>query len=218
MPVGSRAFLIKLGPEKPTGILGVGETRSDPYADKHYTDPTKTANYVDVRWTDLRESPLIGWAELQKPPFKGFRWGIQGSGVELPAEIAESVEQLWEERAGVEVPALPEELPPGARFLEGAVRKVQVNAYERDPGARAACLAKYGYACAVCSVVLEERYGEIAREFIHVHHVKPIATVGKSYEVDPFEDLRPVCPNCHAILHRGDPPLTIEAARELLSK
>ena len=218
MPIGSRSFLIKLGDEKPTGIIGVGETLSDPYEDKHYADPNKTARYADIRWHDLREAPLIGWAELQQPPFKGFRWGIQGSGVELPGEIAESLEQLWEQRAGVEMPALPEELPPGARFVEGAVRKVQVNAYERDPAARAACLAKYGYACSVCGVVLEDKYGQIAREFIHVHHVKPIAKIGKSYEVDPIEDLRPVCPNCHAVLHREDPPLSIEAVRKLLRR
>ena len=218
MPIGSRAFLIKLGHEKPTGILGVGETRSDPYAGKHYTDPSKTANYVDVRWTDLRQVPLIGWAELQRPPFEGFRWGIQGSGVELPKEIAGALEQLWHERAGMEAPTLPEELPAGVRFVEGAQKMVMVNAYERDPGARAACLETHGYACAVCDVRLEDRYGEIARRFIHVHHVTPIAKIGKAYEVDAVKDLRPVCPNCHAILHREDPPLTIEAARELLSE
>jgi predicted HNH restriction endonuclease len=46
----------------------------------------------------------------------------------------------------------------------------------------------------------------------------PIAKIGKAYEVDPVKDLRPVCPNCHAILHRKDPPLTIEAARMLVRR
>jgi 5-methylcytosine-specific restriction protein A len=198
--------------------MGVGITRSEPYEDEHFTDPKRTAMYVKVRWTDLRETPLIGWAELQRAPFKGFRWGIQGSGVELPHEIAEALEGTWKTRTGVAVPGLPEEMPAGERFVEGAQKSVTVNAYERDPGARAACLAVHGYACAVCDERLEDRYGAIAREFIHVHHVTTIAKIGKAYEVDPVKDLRPVCPNCHAILHRKDPPLSIDAARKLVRK
>lgn len=104
------------------------------------------------------------------------------------------------------------------RYVEGDARTIVAEAYERDPRARAACIAVHGYACAVCAVVLEDRYGEVAREFIHVHHLMPIAKIGKSHELDPVKDLRPVCPNCHAILHRQDPPLTIEAARKLVRK
>ena len=136
----------------------------------------------------------------------------------MPEAYAEAVQALWQERAGVQSPPLAEELTPGVKYVEGARKTVVVNAYERDPGARAACLAKYGFACTVCDVRLEDRYGEIAREFIHVHHVTPVSKIGKAYEVDPVQDLRPVCPNCHAILHRKDPPLTIEAARKLVRK
>jgi len=31
--------------------------------------------------------------------------------------------------------------------------------------------------------------------------------------VDPATDLRPVCPNCHEMLHKKDPPYTIEELR-----
>tara|TARA_B110000037_G_scaffold155751_1_gene175626 strand:- start:1922 stop:2146 length:225 start_codon:yes stop_codon:yes gene_type:complete len=40
------------------------------------------------------------------------------------------------------------------------------------------------------------------KEFIHVHHLKEIATIAQKYQVDPVNDLRPVCPNCHAMLHQ----------------
>ena len=216
LPIGSRAYLIRLGSKKPTGIVGVGTTTSNPYADVHYIDRRKRSQYVDIRWHDLRREPLIGWKELQKQPFDDFRWGIQGSGTTIPVDLAVHLRKLWEARAGVRSPRLPEELPEGRTFTEGAKKTITVNAYERDPGARAACLAKHGYACAVCEVRLEDRYGPIAREFIHVHHVTPIARIGKVYEVDPVKDLRPVCPNCHAILHQKNPPMTIEAARKLV--
>ena len=46
-------------------------------------------------------------------------------------------------------------------------------------------------------------YGELGQGFIHVHHIVPISKIGKEYKIDPINDLVPVCPNCHAMLHRG---------------
>lgn len=101
-------------------------------------------------------------------------------------------------------------------FPEGGRRTVVLNAYERSPSARAACLDHYGTSCSVCSFDFEARYGEIGRGFIHVHHLVPIASVGQSYLVDPIRDLRPVCPNCHEMLHRREPPYSIEELRCLV--
>jgi predicted HNH restriction endonuclease len=50
-----------------------------------------------------------------------------------------------------------------------------------------------------------------------VHHLKPLALTDGCYELDPVADLRPVCPNCHAMLHRGESVLTIEELRSMLS-
>ncbi len=61
-------------------------------------------------------------------------------------------------------------------------------------------------------------YGQIGEGFIHVHHLKPLSEIGQEYEVDPIEDLRPVCPNCHAMLHRKKPPYTIEQLKDLIHK
>jgi 5-methylcytosine-specific restriction protein A len=61
-----------------------------------------------------------------------------------------------------------------------------------------------------------ERYGDIMKEFIHVHHLLPMSRMKEEDRVDPIAELRPVCPNCHAVIHRQDPPFTIEQARALL--
>ncbi len=45
----------------------------------------------------------------------------------------------------------------------------------------------------------------------------PISEIAEEYEVDPVKDLRPVCPNCHAMIHRRSPPLSIEELQVLLS-
>lgn len=96
---------------------------------------------------------------------------------------------------------------------EGAVRKVSVNAYERSATARQACVDHYGYSCVVCKFDFEARYGERGKNFIHVHHIVPLSSVGESYIVDPIKDLRPICPNCHAMIHRTNPPCTVEHLR-----
>lgn len=45
-------------------------------------------------------------------------------------------------------------------------------------------------------------YGELGKDFIYGHHIVPLNTIGKEYKVDYETDLIPVCPNCHAMLHR----------------
>lgn len=113
-------------------------------------------------------------------------------------------------------PRIPEEALGGDRFVEGATRQIVVNAYERDPKARRACIAHYGYKCAACDMTFEARYGSDVARVIHVHHLVPLSEVKASYTVDPVADLRPVCPNCHAVLHSRQPPFTIEEVRALL--
>jgi len=56
----------------------------------------------------------------------------------------------------------------------------------------------------------------LAKGFIHVHHLKPLATIGENYEVNPIDDLRPVCPNCHAVIHMRKEPYTIDEVRNML--
>ena len=106
----------------------------------------------------------------------------------------------------------------GQTFPEGAVTRETVNKYERDPAARKKCLAKYGHQCTVCDLDFMDQYGDIGKSFIHVHHLKELSTVGAGYEVDPLEDLRPVCPNCHAMLHRRRPAFTPEELRLMLRR
>lgn len=111
----------------------------------------------------------------------------------------------------------PDELEPGLKYAEGAKKQIRVNAYERNPKARAACVKHHGYDCAVCGFNFESRYGALGREFIHVHHLKPLALTDRDYRLDAVADLRHVCPNCHAMLHRSTAVLSIEELRTKLS-
>ena len=121
------------------------------------------------------------------------------------------------ERQSASGSIFPDELDPAETFREGAKRTVIVNAYERDEKARTKCLAHYGRRCAIFSFSFGEAYGPIAERVIHVHHLRPLSEVGEEYTVDPVEDLCPVCPNCHAVLHLRKPdPYSVREVQELL--
>lgn len=137
----------------------------------------------------------------------------------LTPESAALLTRIWREESSssVVITSLPEEIEDETRYVEGAVRTIWVNVYERDEGARAECIAHYGLACAVCGFDFETIYGSIGKGFIHVHHLKPLSEIRQEYEVNPVADLRPVCPNCHAMLHRRKPdPYSIEELRDLI--
>ncbi|QCI98849.1 HNH endonuclease [Agrobacterium larrymoorei] len=103
-------------------------------------------------------------------------------------------------------------------FIEGAVSPVLVNAYERNPHARKACIAHYGAACQACGLDFGTIYGPLGSGYIHVHHVRPIHLRGGAYVVNPVRDLIPLCANCHAMVHRGSEPLTVDELRCILDE
>jgi 5-methylcytosine-specific restriction protein A len=120
------------------------------------------------------------------------------------------------EGANERVQPLPDELDLSMPLHEGARYRVTVNAYERDPHARARCIEEHGTSCVICGFSFVAAYGPVGDGFIHVHHVRPLSEIGEEYEVDPIQDLRPVCPNCHAMLHRRVPAYSIDEVRAFL--
>lgn len=96
----------------------------------------------------------------------------------------------------------PETIESSPEIFEGIKKQVSVNKYERSSIARAKCIEAHGHSCKICNFNFEETYGELGKEFIHVHHITPIHSIGKNYKIDYVNDLIPVCPNCHAMLHR----------------
>lgn len=113
---------------------------------------------------------------------------------------------------------LTEEITESEGLFEGAVCQVVLNAYERNLVARARCIAHYGLSCVACGFNFGAVYGSLAEGLIHVHHIKPLSEIRAKYEVDPLADLRPVCPNCHAVIHRGGKSRSIQEVRRLLKR
>jgi len=110
----------------------------------------------------------------------------------------------------------PDEGPSEGSFVEGSTIQVTVNRYERDREARRRCIAHYGSECVACGFDFGARYGAHGQGFIEVHHLDPLSRSGEARSVDPIRDLRPLCSNCHSMIHRQRPPLTIEQLKALL--
>ena len=101
-------------------------------------------------------------------------------------------------------------------YYEGAKKTITINAYERNSAARQACINKLGCSCMICGFNFELVYGERGSGFIHVHHIVPVAEINHEYKIDPVKDLIPVCPNCHAMLHRNGHTLSPKELSDLI--
>jgi len=103
-------------------------------------------------------------------------------------------------------------------YSEGALSLHVTTRYERDPAARRACIEAHGTSCIVCGFSFEETFGDHGKGFIHVHHLKPLAQAGSVNRTDPIDDLVPVCPNCHYMLHRGERLLSPKELRRIIKQ
>lgn len=116
---------------------------------------------------------------------------------------------------GIVLALLPiaDELPTPDGLPEGALLRMMVNRYERNPTNRARCIAHYGVSCQACGFSFEAGYGAIGGSYIEVHHLTMVSQLGEGYRVDPTKDLVPLCSNCHAVAHRRTPPYTLDELR-----
>ena len=164
---------------------------------------------VGTPFRPLFEVTELPWfAELLKEQNK-FSYGFNPIRSEnIIVELSKLLEQY-----GGESVLEPDEVALPTQFFEGATRQVSINRYERNPIARQKCIEHYGCHCSICDFDFEKIYGERGQGFIHVHHLKPLSDIGAEYQIDPIADLRPVCPNCHAMIHRGGVMFSVEELR-----
>ncbi len=202
---------------RPQGIVGCGYVVSEPYKDTH-RDTEKASNGLaalrtDIEFIALSPQPLIPLSTLQQR-HQEYTWTPQNGGRQIPDEISKDLLQIIQDgAAGTLELRTPEKQQ---QYLEGAVKTVTLKTYDRCPAARQECIDHYGYKCVVCNFDFEQAYGEIGTKYIEVHHVTQLADIRAEYEVDPIRDLRPVCGNCHAMVHRQRPPMSVDELRTRL--
>lgn len=101
---------------------------------------------------------------------------------------------------------------------EGTLITYYGRRYERDPINRKRAIEFHGLSCKVCGFNFEEVYGERGKDFIEVHHIKPLSTLEQEAVINPERDLVPVCANCHRMIHRRkDNILTVDELKALVT-
>lgn len=154
---------------------------------------------------------------LENLKINGLSAAPQGP-VKVKPNLLEYINSNFSDSYQTEI--FPEMLDAETVQFEGIKKQVLVNKYERSSIARKKCIEFHGLNCKVCELNFSEKYGEIGNEFIHIHHLTPIHKVGKEYKVDYKNDLIPVCPNCHSMLHRkfNDKEPTIDELKNMINK
>ena len=202
----------------------------------HYAAPLRTlspeAMSLKLGWPNGASSHLH-YGRLARKVREKLNWSTEAAGDEeqlsalvtfgkaggevvwvLRPEVAAALEILgWIDLASI---LYADEKPFADDLFDGLRAARSVETYQKALAARQQCLAAHGTQCAVCAVRLEEVYGTLAAGFIEVHHLQPLSRIGRESALDPKRDLRPVCPNCHRMLHRREPPLSIEELRLLV--
>ena len=162
---------------------------------KEEHDKALDGKYARLRLVQQADSAALSLCHLQNHGLKAAPQGPIKVGTELSQYIDKhmndySVEGIFPESS------IPE------NYHEGTVYQITVNKYERSSIARSKCIEYNGVRCFVCDMNFEEKYGSLGKDFIHIHHLVPLNQIGTDYIVDYKKDLIPVCPNCHAMLHR----------------
>jgi len=179
--------------------------------------PEWRAEMNDLLSAYLREHPTVH-------VLADFRDEIKSpTGPQSPANVDHEVVSMISDSSDKSSPEADEssfvstdEVEFDGQLVEGAVKAVLLNAYERNREARRKCIEYYGPLCCVCDFDFGEVYGNAMRGYIQVHHLKALSEIRAQYAVDPIADLRPVCPNCHAVIHSREPQYTVNEVRELI--
>ncbi|MFV0635704.1 HNH endonuclease [Mitsuokella sp. WILCCON 0060] len=109
--------------------------------------------------------------------------------------------------------------PDGKSIREGRKTYVYSTKYERSPKNRLAAIKIHGTKCMACGFDFEKVYGKQGKDFIEVHHVKPLHEVNGEMEINPETDLVCLCSNCHRMIHR-DPhhTLSLEELKKIIAE
>jgi hypothetical protein len=216
IPVGARVFLLRQGPT-PRGLMGSGWATGPVERGAHW-DPDRAARgerppYVPFVFDTLLDpaaDALLVPEDFPPGPAADVYWRPPASGTSLPAAAAAQLEALWAAHTGAGAGPRPiGGVDAELSAFEGARRQHFVTHRSRERSLRAAKLAAARAAmgalrCEVpgCGFDFEARYGTLGAGFAHVHHLRPLASLGDGAHTT-LADLAVVCANCHAMIHLG---------------
>lgn len=221
---GDRAFLARVG-VNPKGIFAAGFVTTTPFLSRHWSGEDRDVFRVMIDFEVLLnpdKEPILTLDILRVGKLANQNWTPQSSGISIKPELVDELEAVWFDFLNTQNirvnPFMLSQSENEKTYSEGTPNQVVLTRYERNPYARKVCIEHYGCSCVICKFDFENKYGEVGKNFIHVHHLTQIAEVGKEYRINPINDLRPVCPNCHAIIHRRKEAYSIDDVKQFIEQ
>lgn len=189
---------------------------------------SKEAIDLFVRGTDVIEVVVIDHLEPKHRIIVSYREGLPKSEETKP-EILEPKGKptLPQDEADEELSTLclEEDNKSGSdgvdeAFEEGGVIFQLHRRKERNPKAvqrkRETVLARKGkLTCEACDFDFIDVYGALGTGFAECHHRTPLATLVKAHRTR-LSELAILCANCHRMIHRSSPMLSVEELRQLI--
>ncbi len=158
-----------------------------------------------------REFPNYGFKYLGRFSYHSHNKKLIGEPTRF---ILYPLDLMQDDETGDLVDVKPE-FPPISEGKE----KIRIQTFlERNPRLRKQAIAIHGTTCAVCNFNFAEKYGAFGEGYIEIHHLKPHSAVRGERAVDPSTDLVPVCSNCHRMIHKPEPMLTIDELKRIIEE
>ena len=96
---GDRFIFVRVGYEKPTGLIGVGRFISDPFMDNDWSGQGRKVFYMKMEWESVvnpTSDKVLKTHELIEV-IPEVHWASGKAGVEVAPEIAKKIEALWKQ-------------------------------------------------------------------------------------------------------------------------
>jgi 5-methylcytosine-specific restriction protein A len=152
-----------------------------------------------IRWNDKHTSGKASWTDAD--PRAADRYNVQN----LPVKIAHIESGGFIDDAELEI-----ETPEGRKKLVAHLKRERSGRLIREFKNRLT-----SFRCVVCHFDFEKRYGPLGRQFIEAHHEKPLAQM-RAGSKTRLRDLKAVCSNCHRMIHKMSPALSLKKLKSLL--
>lgn len=180
----------------------------------------------DLKWR-YKPSKRDGKNSERKEYFREYFGDVEVT-VSVPKntwEVVDFIEDIFQlTDVRVKSDELSEDLPPQRDvFKEG--RRIERKHYARERNSKLITFVKNAFKekngtlfCEVCGFDFEEKYGERGKDFIEAHHTRPLSELDISGEETKPEEIILVCSNCHRMIHKIRPWLSIEEIQKILIK
>lgn len=186
---------------------------------KHKDDTFRNSNGVSMKLNNFKRldpeskgSGLVRGGKLEE-----VIWNEFSTNKSLLSEIANSIKKALCQQNIHSWTAQEEE----ESFPEGKVLFRLHKYRERNSNIvkelKKKAMEKNELRCSVCSFDFYKTYGELGKGFIECHHTVPISKYQFDGSKTKMSDLILVCSNCHRMLHRKRPWLTVKELREILN-